>query len=142
MSKTIHAAELAVTTEQRFRQIVADARALDEIAAEVARTCQEQTNGVRQISTSLVHLDNQTQSAAAKSHESADAARSLDGQAGRLTRLADDLSALTEAAKSSQAMADAAKSPEISERIVREEESPAPNHDGVAKPASATSPSA
>lgn len=94
VSKTTHAAELAEATEKRFREIVAEARSLDEIAAGVARTCQEQTDGVRQISGALVHLDSQTQAAAAKSHDSADAARQLDGQAGRLRLLAGKLLAM------------------------------------------------
>jgi len=87
VAKTVQAAELAETTERRFREIVADARALDEIAAGVARSCQEQTDGVREMSKALVHLDSQTQAAAAKSQDSADAARELDNHSARLREL-------------------------------------------------------
>jgi methyl-accepting chemotaxis protein len=91
VGKTARAAELAEAMEQRIRQIVVDAKALDEIAAGVARSCQEQTDGVRQMSTTLVHLDSQTQAAAAKSHDSADAARDLDTQAAGLRSLVEQL---------------------------------------------------
>jgi methyl-accepting chemotaxis protein len=91
VGKTARAAELAEAMEQRIRQIVVDAKALDEIAAGVARSCQEQTDGVRQMSTTLVHLDSQTQAAAAKSHDSADAARDLDAQAAGLRSLVEQL---------------------------------------------------
>src|SRR6185369_12265177 len=117
VGKTARAAELAEAMEQRIRQIVVDAKALDEIAAGVTRSCQEQTDGVRQISTTLVHLDSQTQAAAAKSHDSADAARDLDVQAAGLRSLVEQLAEMvgntgtTTAAQATDAVAEESPAP-------------------------------
>ncbi|HVU22826.1 MAG TPA: methyl-accepting chemotaxis protein, partial [Opitutus sp.] len=94
VTNTARAAELAEATEQRFREIVGDARKLDEIAAAAAASSHDQTVGMREISQALARLDTRTQSAAAKSQDSAEAARNLDEQSTRLRRLAGEVAAL------------------------------------------------
>lgn len=103
--KTALATELAGDVETRFREILEAARTVDEIVAQVTRSCQEQTDGVRQISQTLAHLDQQTQATAAKSQESSTAAVDLDVQAARLRHLVNDLGAIIGGAPTTTASA-------------------------------------
>jgi len=64
-----------------LNDIVAKARQVDELAAEVAGASQEQTSGITQINTAVGQMDKVTQSNAASAEESAAAAEELNAQA-------------------------------------------------------------
>ena len=61
--------------------LLAKARQLDELAAEVAGASREQTQGITQISTAVGQMDRVTQGNAASAEESAAAAQELETQA-------------------------------------------------------------
>ncbi len=64
-----------------LQDIVTQARKVDELAAEVAQACGEQTQGINQISTAVGQMDSMTQNNAANAEESAAAAEELNSQA-------------------------------------------------------------
>ena len=67
---------------ERLNEIVAKARQVDELAAEVASASHEQTQGITQINAAVGQMDKVTQNNAASAEESAAAAEELNAQAG------------------------------------------------------------
>jgi methyl-accepting chemotaxis protein len=79
--KTALGVELSGKVSQALNDIVAKARLVDELAAEVAGASREQTQGITQISTAVGQMDKVTQNNAANAEESAAAAEELNAQA-------------------------------------------------------------
>ncbi len=101
MEKTVRSAELAEHLQARLADITREARTLDELAAAVIRSCEEQTKGVKEMSGALEHLDEETQSTAAKSQDAAESARALDQQSVRMDRSVSRLSGMIHGAEKS-----------------------------------------
>jgi hypothetical protein len=100
MEKTVRSAELAEHLQTRLSDITREARMLDELAAGVIRSCEEQTKGVREMSGALEHLDQETQATAAKSEDAADSARRLDQESAQMDRSVSRLAAMIHGAHS------------------------------------------
>lgn len=81
IARTGQGVELSAKVEKALAEIVAKARAVDELAAEVAAASREQTQGITQINTAVSQMDKVTQSNAASAEESAAAAEQLSAQA-------------------------------------------------------------
>jgi methyl-accepting chemotaxis protein len=94
IGKTNHSAQLAVALKQRLAEIVTEAHALDEQTSSVARSCREQTEGVRQISKALAFLETETQTIAAKSQDADHAAGQLTETAASLNRAVAELDSI------------------------------------------------
>jgi methyl-accepting chemotaxis protein len=81
INKIGHGVSLSGKVSDGLTNIVAKARAVDELAAEVAGASREQTEGITQINTAVSQMDKVTQSNAANAEESAAAAQELNAQA-------------------------------------------------------------
>lgn len=83
---TNQCADLCRQTATSLDRIVTHARALEEIATEVAGASKEQNHGIAQINQAITQLDGVTQHNAAASEECAAAAQELKGQAAELNQ--------------------------------------------------------
>jgi methyl-accepting chemotaxis protein len=81
IAKTAQGVELSGKVSAALNDIVAKARQVDELAAEVAGASREQTQGITQINTAVGQMDKVTQSNAANAEETAAAAEELNSQA-------------------------------------------------------------
>jgi methyl-accepting chemotaxis protein len=77
-------------------EILAQARELNTLVAEIATASEQQTSGIGQINLAIGQIDKTTQSTAAQSEETAAAAQQMSAQAAQLNQIAVDLSALVE----------------------------------------------
>lgn len=82
--KTTESSQLADSLKEKFSEILTLVQALEGQATAVARSCREQTDGVREISKALASFEAETQVAAAKSQD-------VDDEAGRLEETAQQL---------------------------------------------------
>jgi len=94
IGKTSDSARLAAALKQHFVEIVAEAHDLDQQATAVARSCREQTDGVREISKALTSLEKETQTVASKSQDTNHAAEQLEETASELRRAVAELEAI------------------------------------------------
>ena len=97
ISKTAQGVEISDKVAQTLGEILAKARGVDELAAEVANASNEQTQGILQINAAVGEMDKVTQSNAANAEQNAAAAEELNAQSilmkeavGELTRLMGD----------------------------------------------------
>ena len=74
--------------------ILAKVQKMDDLAAEIARASQEQSQGISQVNTGVTQMDKVTQSNAALAEESAGAAEELSQQAIAMQQAVSDLHAL------------------------------------------------
>ena len=81
ITKTAQGVILSDKVSQALNDIVAKARQVDELAAEVAGASREQAQGISQIDTAVGQMDKVTQSNAASAEECAAAAEELNAQA-------------------------------------------------------------
>ena len=81
ITKTGQGVEISRKVAESLNEIVAKARQVDELAAEVAGASREQTSGISQINVAVGQMDKVTQSNAANAEESAAAAQELNAQA-------------------------------------------------------------
>lgn len=98
IAKTANGVEISTKVAQVLNDIVAKARQVDELVAEVATASREQTNGILQINTAVTQMDKVTQSNASNAEESASAGEELTGQAESLKAVAVELQELVGAA--------------------------------------------
>jgi methyl-accepting chemotaxis protein len=84
IAKTARGAELSRTVTDTFKDILANARGVNELDAEVADSTAEQNHGLSQIHTAVVQMDKVTQANAASAEESAAAAAELNAQAATM----------------------------------------------------------
>jgi len=86
--------ELSGRVASGLQEIVAKAREVDRLVAEVASASHEQSEGLTQINTAVSQMDKVTQANAAGAEETASAAEELNAQAGELRHAAIQLAAL------------------------------------------------
>jgi methyl-accepting chemotaxis protein len=103
IGRTTQGVELTAKVARALNGIVAKARQMDELAAEVATAAREQTEGISQINSAVAQMDKVTQSNAANAEESAAAAEELNAQAETMKQSVVALLTLVEGEKSSAA---------------------------------------
>jgi methyl-accepting chemotaxis protein len=91
ISNSSQGVEINAKVAHTLNDIVAKARQVDELVAEVAGGCREQTQGITQINTAVGQMDKVTQSNAADAEESAAAAEELNAQAESMKDAVSDL---------------------------------------------------
>ncbi len=94
VSKSQQGADLSTEVAKTFDQIQTSVRGLDQIVAEIASACTEQSQGISQVNTAVMEMDKVTQSAAASAEESASASEELNAQAESLKDAVSSLQAL------------------------------------------------
>ena len=80
---------------ESLQQIVAHARKVDALVAEIATASNEQSQGIGQVNTAVSQMDKVTQSNAANAEETAAAAEELNSQSLMLKDAVGQLQALT-----------------------------------------------
>jgi methyl-accepting chemotaxis protein len=108
ISKTGQGVEISRRVAETLNEIVAKARQVDELVAEVAGASREQTQGITQINTAVGQMDKVTQSNAASAEESAAASEQLNAQAETMKQSVLELLQLVEGSRQSAAMESAA----------------------------------
>jgi len=96
INKTAQGVNICGKVAQTLNDIVAKARQVDELAAEVAGASREQTQGITQINAAVGQMDKVTQSNAANAEESAAAAEELNAQAETMKQSVMELLKLVE----------------------------------------------
>jgi len=91
---TAEGVELSAKVAAALNDIVAKARQVDTLAAELAAASSEQTQGITQISIAVGQVDKVTQSSAANAEESAASAQELNAQAEMMKQSINELSEL------------------------------------------------
>jgi len=91
IGKTALGVEISGKVAQTLNEIVAKARQMDELAAEVANASNEQNQGIVQINVAVGEMDKVTQSNAANAEQTAAAAEELNSQAGAMKQGVDEL---------------------------------------------------
>jgi methyl-accepting chemotaxis protein len=86
--------EISAKVAERLAEIVAKARQVDELVAEIATASREQSQGIEQVNTAVTQMDKVTQGNAAAAEESASASEELNAQAQTLKDAVSDLLAL------------------------------------------------
>jgi methyl-accepting chemotaxis protein len=86
--------EISAKVAARLAEIVAKARQVDELVAEIATASREQSQGIEQVNTAVTQMDKVTQGNAAAAEESASASEELNAQAQTLKDAVSDLLAL------------------------------------------------
>jgi methyl-accepting chemotaxis protein len=84
IGRTSQGVELSSKVAQALSEILTKACQVDELAAQVAAACREQSQGIGQINSAVSQMDKVTQSNAANAEESAAAAEELNAQAETL----------------------------------------------------------
>jgi methyl-accepting chemotaxis protein len=87
LEKVEKGSELVNRSGATLQGIVASVRRVTEIVGEIAAASSEQSIGVEQVSTAVTQMDHVTQSNSAQTQELSATARTLSGQAVRLTQL-------------------------------------------------------
>lgn len=82
--KSQQGVELSQKVGVRLSEMVGKARQVDELVAEIATACQEQSTGIGQVNQAMTQMDRVTQSNAANAEESAAAAEELSAQSDAL----------------------------------------------------------
>ena len=94
IGKTAQGVEITRKVGKTLSDILAKARDMDELAAEVANASNEQTQGIGQINSAVGEMDKVTQSNAASAEECAAAAEELNAQAGGVRQAVAELAKL------------------------------------------------
>lgn len=108
IGKTAQGVELSQKVATRLNEIVTKARQVDQLAAEVASACREQTQGIAQINAAVGETDKVTQSNAANAEESAAAAQQLNSQARTMKQAVGELMELIGGSRKNLATEDVA----------------------------------
>jgi methyl-accepting chemotaxis protein len=94
VAKSRAGADISQRVAQHLQDILAKARQVDELVAEIAAASQEQSQGISQINAAVSQMDKVTQANAAAAEQSAAAARELQSQADALREAVLQLQAL------------------------------------------------
>jgi methyl-accepting chemotaxis protein len=100
MGNTAQGVMISDKVAKALSEIVAKARQVDELAAEVAGSSSEQTQSIRQINQAVGQMDKVTQSNAASAEESSAAAEELKSQAEVMRQAVNELMVLVGGARS------------------------------------------
>jgi methyl-accepting chemotaxis protein len=84
IQKSQHGVEISGKVATSLQEIVAKARQVDSLVAEISQASQEQSQGIGQVLTAVTQMDKVTQSNAAMAEESASASEELTSQAKSL----------------------------------------------------------
>jgi hypothetical protein len=84
VAKSRHGAQITDEVVQQFADIQTQVRQLDVLVGDIARACAEQQEGIGQVNTGMVQMDQLTQSNAASAEETAAAAAELTSQSDTL----------------------------------------------------------
>jgi methyl-accepting chemotaxis protein len=94
VSKSERGVAISGKVANGLQEIVAKARQVDDLVAEIAAASKEQSQGIVQVNTAVSQMDKVTQSNAANAEESASAAEELNAQADTLRAAVQDLEQL------------------------------------------------
>jgi len=94
VAKSQTGAQMSQRVAQHLQDILAKARQVDELVAEIAAASQEQSQGISQINAAVSQMDKVTQANAAAAEQSAATAQELNAQAARLQQAVLELQAL------------------------------------------------
>ncbi len=103
VQKSVAGVEISGKVARSLDEIVTKARQVDELAAEVANSSREQSQGIEQVNTAVSQMDKVTQSNAANAEESASAAEELNAQADAMKDAVRELKQLVDGAGSQKA---------------------------------------
>ena len=94
IKKSARGVEISSEVSESLAEIVAKAREVDELVAEIANASREQSQGIDQVNVAVTQMDKVTQSNAAHAEQSASASAQLNAQAASLRELIADLQSL------------------------------------------------
>ncbi len=94
MTKSERGVAISGKVATGLQEIVAKARQVDDLVAEIAAASKEQSQGIAQVNTAISQMDKVTQQNAANAEESASAAEELNAQAETLRAAVRDLEQL------------------------------------------------
>jgi len=94
VAKSQTGAQMSQRVAQHLQDILAKARQVDELVAEIAAASQEQSQGISQINAAVSQMDKVTQANAAAAEQSAATAQELNAQAASLRQAVLELQAL------------------------------------------------
>ena len=94
IARTHAGVALSAKVSERLAAIVAHARQVDDLVAQISSASVEQSKGISHVNTSVTLMDKLTQSNAAGAEESASASEELNKQAGDLRGVVGELRAL------------------------------------------------
>ena len=97
--RTDQGAQISASVSKSLQDIVALARQVDELVAEVANASKEQSQGIDQVNTAVTQMDHVTQSTAASAEESASSAQELTAQAESVREAVAELLQLVDGGK-------------------------------------------
>jgi methyl-accepting chemotaxis protein len=98
VTKSQQGVRISGEAKESFDAIQQQVHELDGLVSEIAASCAEQSDGIRQLNTAVSHMDKVTQATAANAEETASAAEELNGQAFTLHEAVNSLNALAGAA--------------------------------------------
>lgn len=97
-----HGVNISKEVGESLEEIATGNRKTNDLVAEIAAACNEQSQGLDQINTAINQMDQVTQSNAASAEESASASEELSAQAEELKSIVQDLQAIVDCSKSSK----------------------------------------
>jgi methyl-accepting chemotaxis protein len=96
VKKSENGVQISHKVSQRLREIVAKARQVDELVADITSASKEQSQGIGQINTAVAAMDKLTQTNATNAEESASSSNDLKLQADELKKAVEGLHHLIE----------------------------------------------
>jgi methyl-accepting chemotaxis protein len=139
IAKADHGVEISRQVAATLGDIVAGAREVDTLVAEITQASREQSQGIAQVNSSVSQMDRVTQSNAASAEESARAAVELKTQAAHQTSAATELLLLIGGSSVASKTSDpAAAPPTAGTPVVVARRSPAPARRSRSAPALAS----
>ncbi len=91
VKKVNNGSELAASTNDAFSEVTTITDKVGQLVNEIASASHEQTDGIEQINTALIEMDNTTQQNAATSEETADASEGMNAQAATMMESVEEL---------------------------------------------------
>jgi methyl-accepting chemotaxis protein len=95
VARSQQGAQISAEVARSFETIQQQIRNLDTLVAAIAVASQEQTQGIRQVSSAVAQMDQITQANAGSAEETAAAAQELNAQAGVLSEAVASLRSVT-----------------------------------------------
>ncbi len=91
IQKSNHGVQINGKVGSSLQEIVVKARQVDQLVAEIASACSEQSQGISQVNTAVTQMDKVTHGNASNAEESAVAAHELSNQAGTISEAVEGL---------------------------------------------------
>jgi methyl-accepting chemotaxis protein len=113
VTRSEHGVQISSKVAASLKDIVTNARSVDDLVAQIATASDEQTRGITQVTTAVSQMDSVTQNNASGAEESASAAEELNAQAAMMRDSVRELQVLVgQARAATHGDADPAPSPE------------------------------